>query len=161
MLQKWNFALRIVLVCALAFSHISIAQDKAVTASPSFNTFITARAIDDIPGSTPEKHFDCSDKIYTVIEVTAPERQTPSQHELIVDWLNPGNKLEQKTRYAFTSYGKGTRVWAWLRLSGPTGAAIAQIFDPAFGMGEFIGQWRAEVRIDGKKIVTHPFDVLC
>jgi len=28
-------------------------------------------------------------------------------------------------------------------------------------MSEFIGKWRAEVRIDEKKIDTHQFDVLC
>lgn len=129
--------------------------------SPTFSSFITAHAVESIPGSTPDNQFDCSDKIYLVIEVTAPLRQKPSTHQLLVKWYNPGGDIEQRTRYEFTSHGKGTRIWAWLRLSGPSGAAIAQVFDPAFGMGEFIGEWKAAVFIDGDKLETHHFDVLC
>ena len=129
---------------------------------PSFTSFITAQASESTPGSTPEDQFDCSDKIYVVIEVTAPLHQATSKHDLEVKWYNPGNHIEQKTEYEFKSYGKGSRVWAWLRLSGPTGGgAVAQIFDPAFGMGKFIGKWRAVILIDGDKLATHEFDVLC
>ena len=108
-----------------------------------------------------KEHFECSDTIYAVIEVTAPERQQASEHLLVVNWFNPNGKLEQRTRFEFNSYGKGTRVWAWLRLSGSTGAAIGQMFDPSFGMSEFIGTWRAEFIIDDDKLANHHFEVLC
>ena len=129
--------------------------------SPTFETYLTAHAKDNRPGSISQNEFECADKIYAVVKVTAPDRQKASEHLLIVNWLNPENHLEQKTRLNFKSYGRGTQVWAWLKLSGSTGASIGQIFDPSYGMDEFIGKWRAEIIIDDKKIATHPFDVLC
>lgn len=128
---------------------------------PTFRSYLTTEGSKNLPAAKALDNFECSDTIYIVVEVTAPVRQKPSDHVLIVDWFNPGNRLQEKTRIDFKSYGKGTRIWAWLRLSGSTGAAIGQMFDPSFGMSEFIGKWRAEVRIDDKKIDTHRFDVLC
>lgn len=134
---------------------------RAADTKPTFHSFLTAQAHGDRPGSTAQEHFECSDTIYAVIEVTAPDRQKPSTHLLVVNWFNPANELEQRTRFEFNSYGRGTRVWAWLRLSGSSGAAIGQMFDPAYGMEKFIGDWRADVLIDKKKLATHHFDVLC
>ena len=128
---------------------------------PTFRSYLTMEGSKNHPASKAKSNFECSDTIYVVVEVTAPVRQETSEHLLIVDWFNPGNRLQEKTRIDFKSYGKGTRLWAWLRLSGTTGASIGQMFDPSFGMSEFIGKWRAEVRIDEKKIDTHQFDVLC
>ena len=128
---------------------------------PTFEVYLTSEASNNRPGSKAQSQFECADKIYAVVTVTEPVHQAKSEHLLIVNWLNPGDRLEQKTRYPFHSYGKGTKVWAWLKLSGSTGSSIGQIFDPAFGMDKFIGQWRAEFIIDDKKITTLPFDVLC
>lgn len=128
---------------------------------PSFRSYLTGEGGQNRPRGNAQNDFECSDTIYIVVEVTDPVRQKPSNHMLIVDWFNPGPKLQEKTRIEFKSYGKGTRVWAWLRLSGSTGASIGQMFDPSFGMSHFIGKWRAEVRIDDKKLDTHLFDVLC
>ncbi len=128
---------------------------------PTFEVYLAAESEHNRPGPNPQHEFECADKIYAVVKVTAPVRQKKSKHLLIVNWLNPGDRLEQKTRYPFHSYGKGTQVWAWLKLSGSTGSSIGQIFDPAYGMDKFIGQWRAEFIIDDKKIATIPFDVLC
>jgi hypothetical protein len=128
---------------------------------PSFRSYLTGEGSHNRPRGAALKDFECSDTIYIVVEVTDPVRQKPSEHLLIVDWFNPGSKLQEKTRIEFKSYGKGTRIWAWLRLSGTTGASIGQMFDPSFGMGQFIGKWRAEVHIDDDKLDTHHFDVLC
>ena len=133
------------------------AQDK-----PTFRAYLTTtQANSNRPRTIAQEHFECSDTIYVVIEVTAPDRQQASDHLLIVNWLNPADKLQEKTRVEFKSYGKGTRAWAWLRLSGSSGASIGQMFDPSFGMSEFIGKWRAEISIDKKKLKTIRFDVLC
>lgn len=128
---------------------------------PVFEVYLTAEANNNRPGLNAQTDFECADKIYAVVKVSAPGRQKKSEHLLIVNWLNPGDRLEQKTRYPFNFYGKSTMIWAWLKLSGSTGSSIGQIFDPAFGMDEFIGQWRAEFIIDDKKIATLPFEVLC
>lgn len=129
--------------------------------SPSFDSYLALEASKGRPGVKAQDHFECSDTIYAVIEVTAPERQKATEHLLIVNWFNPEGRLQERTRVEFNSYGKGTRVWAWLRLSGSTGAAIGQMFDPSFGMAEFIGTWRAEFLIDDKELATHHFEVLC
>jgi len=138
----------------------TIAPTQADT-EPSFRSYLTGEGGKNRPRNKAQADFECSDTIYIVIEVTAPVRQTPSEHLLIVDWFNPADQIQEKTRVEFKSYGKGTRVWAWLRLSGSSGAAIGQMFDPAFGMDQFIGRWKAKVRIDDKNIDTHVFDVLC
>jgi len=134
---------------------------SAAEVKPTFEVYLTAEANNNRPGPTPQNQFECADKIYAVVKVTAPEHQKTTEHLLIVNWLNPGNRLEQKTRYTFKSYGKGTQVWAWLKLSGSTGSSIGQIFDPSYGMDKFIGKWRVEFIIDDKKIDTLPFEVLC
>ena len=144
------------LLCLLLSFSMAFAETK-----PSFKSYLTTEAASNRPSSIPQQDFECSDTIYVVIEVTAPDRQEASEHLLVVDWFNPADRPEQKTRFDFKSYGKGTRVWAWLRLSGTTGASIGQMFDPSFGMEDFIGKWRAEVRIDNEKLATLPFDVLC
>ena len=128
---------------------------------PTFHSYLTTEGANKQPAMDQKEHFECSDTIYVVVEVTAPERQQASEHLLIVKWFNPDGKLQERTRFEFNSYGKGTRVWAWLRLSGSTGASVGRMFDPAFGMSEFIGDWRAEVYIDDKKHSTLKFDVLC
>lgn len=151
--ELWISAL--VLLCLLFVLPIQ------AEAGPTFRTYLTTEGNGNSPISNPQSDFECSDTIYVVVEVTAPERQKSSKHVLIVNWFNPGNSLQEKTRFEFNSYGKGTRVWAWLRLSGSTGASVGQMFDPSFGMDEFIGKWRAEIRIDKKNIDTHHFDVLC
>ena len=127
----------------------------------SFETYIAASDNGRTPNLKPEKHFDCSDMVYAVIKSNETTIRVAQNHDLVVNWINPANKLEQETRYDFSSYGKDTLVWAWLRLSAPAGAAFGRIFDPSFGMAKFIGDWRVEIIIDGEKVATHQFNVLC
>lgn len=127
----------------------------------SASSYLTMKQSNDIPEREPQTDFTCSDQVYAVVEVPENQDTEAKQHELSVFWYNPNDKVEQRTVYDFTNSEFGTRVWAWLRLSGPPGAAIARVFDPAFGMGKFIGEWRAEIKIDNKKVATHSFNVLC
>ena len=101
--------------------------------------------------------FDCSDRIYTVLEAQGLDS---GKHKLKVSWIDPSGTQKELTRYEFDAYAF-TRVWAWLQLSPPTSAIIGQVFDPSFGMEEFIGQWTAKVSIDGKLVKQHEFEVLC
>ncbi len=151
---KWGWAL---VLAGLLTGSAALAEQT----SPSFTSYLALAASKNRPGIEPQEHFECSDTIFAVVEVTAPVRQQPSEHLLIVNWFNPEGRLQERTRVEFTAYGKGTRVWAWLRLSGSTGAAIGQMFDPSFGMSEFIGTWRAEFTIDDRELATHKFEVLC
>ena len=101
--------------------------------------------------------FDCSDRIYTVVEA---QGLALGKHELKVSWVDPAGIQKELTRYEFDAY-PFTRIWAWLQLNPPTGAIIGQVFDPSFGMEEFIGQWTAKVSIDDKLVKQHEFEVLC
>ena len=149
------------LVVILVISLLGLVLPVQAETEPTFRSYLTGEDGKNRPRSKAQNDFECSDTIYIVVEVTAPLRQEPSNHLLIVNWFNPADKLQDKTRIEFKSYGKGTRVWAWLRLSGSTGAAIGQVFDPSFGMSQFIGKWRADVSIDDTKTDSHHFDVLC
>ena len=127
-------------------------------AAPSYTAYLTGDAFEDVPNASEQDSFDCSQKVYLVVEMSGLEGD---EHLLQVKWFDPRNKLEENTRYNFHYIGDGTRIWAWLRLSGPPGAAIGRVFDPSFGMGSFIGKWRAEVSVDDKHISTLKFEVLC
>lgn len=153
--MRWRLLVATFIICLLSV------QSVQAETEPTFRSYITGEGGKNRPRGKAQTDFECSDTIYIVVEVTAPVRQEPSDHLLVVNWLNPNDKLQEKTRIEFKSYGKGTRVWAWLRLSGSTGAAIGQVFDPSFGMSQFIGKWRADVSIDDTKTDTHHFDVLC
>ena len=99
----------------LGFVALALPADEVY---PTFEVYLAAEGEHNRPAPGPQNQFECADKIYAVVKVTAPVRQKKSEHLLIVNWLNPGDRLEQKTRYPFNSYGKGTQVWAWLKLPG-------------------------------------------
>ena len=102
--------------------------------------------------------FECTDKIYTVVEL---ENFPMGRHELSILWIDPAETSREHTKYAFHVRQKETRLWAWLRLSRATGAGMLQWLNPAAGLEEFIGPWTVEVRIDNKKIATKNFQVSC
>jgi len=138
-----------------------LGYNVAAKGKQTFEAYLTAEAKNNTPGLTRQDQFECADKIYVVIDAVAPGEKKSIEHLLVVNWFNPGDRLEQKTRFTFSSYGKGRQVWAWLKLSGSTGSSIGQIFDPSYGMDKFIGKWRVKIVIDNKKLATLPFDVLC
>ena len=131
---------------------------QMVSANPVYTSYLTGDSFEDVPTTKRQNSFDCSQKVYLVVEMSGMEGD---EHRLQVKWFDPRNKLEENTHYKFNYLGDGTRIWAWLRLSGPPGAAIGRVFDPSFGMGSFIGNWKADVLIDDEKISTLKFEVLC
>lgn len=152
----------LVVLIAWAMLHMSVfaqeAAEKTEKAEPAYNVYFTGKAESGIPGNDVQTDFDCSEKVFLVLEIAGMEM---GEHQLLVRWFDPRGKQEELTRYSFHYVGAGTRIWAWLRLSGPPGAAIGRVFDPSFGMGSFIGKWRAEILIDGKLIGEREFEVLC
>ena len=152
--------LRAVLI-TITIGQYSIAAIYAAAPPSNITSYLTAEDNEGIPGYTKQTDFTCTDQVYMVMETGFTEGEESAQHTLTVHWRNPNGKVEERTQYDFTHYEQGARVWAWLRLSGPPGAAIARLFDPAFGMGKFIGTWKVEVKVGKKKVATHSFDVLC
>jgi hypothetical protein len=142
-------------VCFLLLTASSLrAEDQ-----PHYKVYLTKKVENDQPlmEDKAETTFDCTDRIYLVVEALG---LTSESYKLTVKWLNPVNKQQEKTGYTFDAF-PFTRIWAWLQLSGPPGAVIGQVFDPTFGMEEFIGDWNAVVSIDKKKIKSAKFTVVC
>ena len=144
----------ILCLCAL-LGYLSIAVNAAD--EPQYRIFLTNKVEDKQPTQQASEVFDCTDRIYLVVEALGLSQ---TKHGLTVGWFNPLGDQQEKTDYDFEAQ-PFTRVWAWLQLSGPPGAVIGQVFDPSFGMEDFIGEWKAKVAIDRKSVETLTFNVLC
>jgi hypothetical protein len=127
--------------------------------SPGYKIYLTNKVENDQPGMDDQSNpvFDCTDRIYLVVEALNLSQE---KHKLSVKWLNPVGKQQEKTDYEFDAV-PFTRIWAWLQLNGPPGAVIGQVFDPTFGMEEFIGEWSAHVAVDQKTVEKLNFVVVC
>ncbi len=142
-----------IFILSTLYSVTSFSADESV----SFRTYLTNEVINDQPGQSTVTEFGCTDRIYLVVEAAGLSEQ---KHELTVKWFNPVDDQQELTNYGFDAFSY-TRVWAWLQLSGPPGAVLGQMFDPSFGMEEFIGEWHAKVLIDKSEISNLGFNVLC
>ena len=148
--QTKTLAARLVLGCLLVVA-------LPARAAPTINAFVTATTEDDYPVESAGNTFACRDKIFAVIDLAG---LTPGQHRLHVDWIDPGGKYRERIAHEFTS-SDSARLTVWLQLHPPTGAALVSAFNPAVGMGEFIGEWQVEIRIDDSAQVRKHFEVLC
>lgn len=102
--------------------------------------------------------FDCTDKIFTVIELNDYPK---GKYQLSVRWLDPTDGQREHTKYEFHINQKEVRLWAWLSLSRAQGAGMLTWINPAAGLEEFVGPWTVEVRVDDKKISDGTFEVSC
>lgn len=123
-----------------------------------YDVFLTNKERDNRPLDERMTRFDCSDRIFIVVIAAGVG---VGEHELKVRWLDPTGEQRELTRFPFQGDPIANHVWAWLQLHGPTGAIIGQMFDPSFGMEEFIGDWTAEVFIDNRQVASRQFQVLC
>jgi len=112
----------------------------------------------DVPGKEPQQIFDCSDKIFTVLELVDFPK---GQHQISVRWFDPVDSAREHTQYAFNVREKNTRLWAWLSLSRATGAGMLQFINPSAGLDEFIGIWKVEVRVNNTLLDSQNFEVSC
>ncbi len=145
----------------LLFSCLLAASLCAFTpahAARGFDIYLTNVEKDGRPQDERMTRFDCSDRIYVVVIAAG---LGTGEHELTVRWLDPLGEQRELTRFPFQGSDIANHIWAWLQLNGPTGAIIGQMFDPSFGMEEFIGDWTAEVQINGKVVSEQKFQVLC
>lgn len=110
------------------------------------------------PESTSKTHFECSDKIYAVLEI---EKLPKGKHQFSLRWNDPSGEELERVDYPFTATQQKTRLWAWLNLIRSRGAGMIQWINPAAGLEEFIGPWTADIYIDGKKIASESFSVDC
>ena len=141
----------------LLIGSLSTMANNNSQAEPNYSIYLTNKTKNDQPVLDKVTVFDCSDRVYVVVEVF---NLSTEMHKLEVNWINPQGERQERTRFEFKG-GAFSRSWAWLQLHGSTGAAIGQIFDPSFGMENFIGNWTAEVLINKKPIQKVQFQVLC
>ena len=147
-----RICLTILVAATQALAHVVVAQDE-----PQYKTYLTRQVIDNEPAMEADSIFDCTDRIYVVLEaLRLPQKNT----QLMVRWFNPTGEQQERTVFDFNAQ-PFTRVWAWLQLNGPPGAVIGQVFDPSFGMEDFIGDWEAKVFLDKKPVETIGFQVIC
>lgn len=135
--------------------------DAEISASPrtaAQQVYFSLADQHGFPNPEPLTNFDCSDKIYIVVELAD---YPPGRHELSIRWIDPADTLREHTQYPFHVRERTTRLWAWLSLGRAQGAGMLQWMNPAAGLEEFIGPWTTEVRVDNKKIAEPEFIVSC
>lgn len=145
--------------CSISVTAALAQSDQPTTgkATVGYNIFLTNKAENNQPLDEPINEFDCSDRIFVVIFAAGLEK---GSHDLKVRWLDPIGNPREVTRFPFEAVPV-TKIWAWLQLDGGTAAMVGQMFDPSFGMEEFIGDWSADVYIDEEKVSEQKFRVLC
>ncbi len=122
------------------------------------NIFFTSAAQGGVPQDQPAEIFECSETIYGVVDLYS---LTESEHSLKIIWIDPKGKSRERNEIAFTAHQPHERLWAWLKLHRPLGGSVASVIDPAIGMRDFIGEWEVEFQVDGKRIETGKFKVIC
>lgn len=111
------------------------------------------------PLDEKQESFDCLDKIYSVTELT---KFSKGKHNVEFKWIEPSGSTRERTVYDFWIRDKpSTKLWAWIEFSRARGAGMIQWLNPAAGLEEFIGNWKLELLIDGKKVNSGNFDVSC
>ena len=126
-------------------------------AATSLDAFVTRSIENGAPVSSLSDEFNCTDKIFSVIDIQGLGK---GEHTLNVDWIDPSGKRREHTTYSFHRAGS-MRITVWLKLHPPRGATLLSAFNPAWGMDEFIGRWEVRIRVDQSPVTQKWFSVLC
>lgn len=155
-LSKKAIALSMAFLCAYSLSLKSATADdkKKVKAK----VYFALGNQHEFPLDEERKYFACSDKVFTVVELSNLPK---TKYDLTIVWKDPSETERERTEYPFTVAAAETRLWSWLSLAPSKGAAMIQWINPAAGLEEFVGPWTVEVRINNKKISTKSFEVVC
>ena len=145
---------------AHSLNDVNQTNTKSAQHSSTHKVYFSLADEHGFPNNTAMHEFDCSDKIYTILEL---ENYSVDRYELSILWVDPTGTSREHTQYPFNvrDIKNTTRLWAWLSLSRATGAGLLQWLDPSAGLEEFIGPWTVEVRINNKKIESKQFEVSC
>jgi len=152
-------AFTVAFLCVFSTPHsISRASSEQNETEISAKVYFTLGDQHEFPQKEERKHFSCSDKIFTVVELSNLPK---TKYKLAIVWKDPSQAERERTEYPFTVINQETRLWSWLSLSPSKGASMIQWINPAAGLEEFIGPWTVEVKINNKKISTKSFEVVC
>lgn len=133
-------------------------QDNPSSIESKTVLYLTLEGKNSQPDTKKRTHFECSDKVYVVLE---SENIAKGKHSLSFRWKNPANEEQERVDYPFTVIDTKTRAWAWLNLIRSRGAGMITWINPAAGLEEFIGPWTVYAYIDDKKVADASFSVDC
>lgn len=146
----------LVFVCTVTLIIGGVATDAI--AKVTHKVYLTSKEKNGIPDTKPQTEFTCSDKIYAILEISGLSK---TKHLLEAVWTDPSGKKRERTKVPLFISRDWARSWVWLSLHRPTGAAVVTVFDPAYGMEDFIGKWTISIFIDKKHLDKKQFSVLC
>jgi hypothetical protein len=135
----------------------SALKDKnSSIARPSI--FLTKESNNNLPQDKPYTDFNCTDTIYAVMN---GDWRKGTDHTFEAFWSDPKGTQQEHSRITFKSVG-ATQVTVWLRLHRGDENVLARFFGLAEdSMQSFIGRWKVDFYLDGKKLSRLHFNVSC
>ena len=150
------------LLCALCAMNFALAKsnsDWSDAGNAVIRTYFAPLGPNHQPSKTKQKSFQCSEQIFTVLELS---EYPAGKHDLAVKWIDPSRNVREHTRYSFGVSDSGqTKLWAWLELAPAAGSSLIAWMNPAAGLEEFIGTWDVEVKINNRMVSKRQFEVIC
>jgi len=145
---------------SLIIESVTAAQEQTNETKKEKSALVYYSLADEFNAPTKEAlvDFDCTDKIFSVIELS---NYPKGKHLLSVRWIDPSDAQREHTKYEFHVNRAEVRLWAWLSLSRAQGAGMLTWINPAAGLEEFVGEWTVEVRVNNKLISDSAFIVSC
>lgn len=151
-----NFIALIMATCSIGFSVAILAKESEEV---QVQIFLTKGTDDNQPGVNPQSKFLCTDTIYAILDGNWPRN---TDHKFEAYWINPQGEQQEHSHHKFkASYGK-TRVWIWFRLHRGSDNAMSRLFGLSEdSMQEFVGKWKVDFYLDGKKVSRSHFYIAC
>lgn len=155
---KLTLTAAVLIQLAAAVSANQPSTDQATSAQEdSEKVYVAGEAKKGFPDSSPKSSFDCTERIYAVME---SDQVADGRHKFHVLFFDPDGKERERVEYDFIAQGD-VRIWGWLRLHRGTGGTLMSVFDASAGMEDMIGDWTAKFHIDGEFLEEQTFEVLC
>lgn len=111
-----------------------------------------------LTAGTDKLAYDCRDKINLSMSLSGLTKQN---NRIMVRWISPSGRTQDATYFRIKNYGGHSSAKAWLELSAAKGAGVFRYIDPAAGFSDFIGEWKAEVDVNGDTLGEVSFVVQC
>ena len=154
-----TIACAMVFLCLVFNSHAQDNSDQTYSeATKNHTIYLSLADQHDVPAKQGQEIFDCTDKIFAVLEL---DQYPADKYQLTVIWTDPSDTVRERTQYDFHVRNDTARLWAWLSLNRGFGSGMLQWVNPAAGLEDFIGLWEIDVRINGKSIGKTGFEVSC
>jgi hypothetical protein len=144
----------------LACSASADAAADAKASAPARIYFTHGESSAGVPNADAEESFDCSQKIYAVVEAKGLQK---GKRRIQVLWYNPRGRKQEHTDFEAYATGNQDRFWAWLVLHRPDSGIVDRVLlqDRTSGMEDFLGTWTVKAYVDGLLVGKGSFKVFC